>query len=202
MIELTSTELTLLVTGCGLLGGLVAWIGKGVSFLLIRWWTKAPKREDTAYYLSIADLGSKLRENGMTMSDVLELESLLHDPVKGKSQGAQQFVTKSLVSPDEPEQFISNVAMKARMAAAYDVAKAQYEQAITDLRLLSSQHESEAIDLAEKHWIEYRAALENCALREYDGGTHAPLAMLFAGLAETERRTEEIKAQISERSSR
>ena len=91
--------------------------------------------------------------------------------------------------------------MKARTGAAYGVADAHLEQALMDLRLLLSESEEEAWQAAQDRWREYRTALEVCAALEFEGGTHASLAQMMAGLSETERRTLEIRAQIEERSS-
>uniref|UniRef100_UPI002608DA8C lysozyme inhibitor LprI family protein n=1 Tax=uncultured Sphingomonas sp. TaxID=158754 RepID=UPI002608DA8C len=101
----------------------------------------------------------------------------------------------------ELEAFHSNYAMKARTGAAYGVADAHLEQALMDLRLLLSESEEEAWQAAQDRWREYRTALEVCAALEFEGGTHASLAQMMAGLSETERRTLEIRAQIEERSS-
>jgi uncharacterized protein YecT (DUF1311 family) len=82
------------------------------------------------------------------------------------------------------------------------MAEAQLKQALMDLRLLLSDREYEALEAAQERWREYRRALEDCALREFEGGTHARLAMVMSGLSETERRTEEIRAQVAGRSAR
>jgi uncharacterized protein YecT (DUF1311 family) len=92
--------------------------------------------------------------------------------------------------------------MKARAGTAYGVAEAQLDQALMDLRLLIGEHEWEHVEKAQEHWCAYRGALEDAALREYEGGTHASLAMTMVELAETERRAAEIRAQVEERSAR
>lgn len=92
--------------------------------------------------------------------------------------------------------------MKLRTGAAYEVAEAHLEQVLMDLRLLLSEYEYDALKKAQDRWRDYRGALEDCALREFEGGTHAPLAMMLAGLSETERRTEEVRARVAERSAR
>lgn len=68
--------------------------------------------------------------------------------------------------------------------------------------LLIGEHEFELLAAAQEKWRDYRRAIEDCALREFEGGTHATLAMALAGLSETERRTDEIKAQVAERGAR
>jgi hypothetical protein len=47
--------------------------------------------------------------------------------------------------------------------------------AVMDLRLLIGEHEAELLSVAQERWQEYRRALEKRALREFAGGTHAPL---------------------------
>jgi hypothetical protein len=102
----------------------------------------------------------------------------------------------------EPEVFHSNLAMKARTGAAYSVAEAKLDQALMDLHLLVGDKEWACTERAQEHWRAYRSALEDSALCEYEGGTHATLAMALVGLAETERRTEEILAQVKDRAAR
>lgn len=76
------------------------------------------------------------------------------------------------------------------------------EKALADLRLLHSDEETEALEIAQERWTEYRTALEVCAGLEFEGGTHAPLAGMMAGLTKTERRTAELGAQAQERAAR
>jgi uncharacterized protein YecT (DUF1311 family) len=183
-------------------GGLIGWIGHGFSFVLTRWWTGSPKLDHASYLSTVADLGVKLRANGMTIEDVRQLEAIMRDPSISSSVSAQKVVEEIVESPIEPDVFSSNFAMKARTGAAYSVSEAKLQQVILDLQLILEKSESEALELAQNHWREYRSALENCARLEYEGGTHAPLAGLFAGLTETERRADELRAQVAERSAR
>ena len=73
---------------------------------------------------------------------------------------------------------------------------------LVDLRLLVSDEETKALDVTQERWTEYRKALEVCAGLEFEGGAHAPLAGLMAGLTETERRTAEVRSQVQERTAR
>lgn len=50
--------------------------------------------------------------------------------------------------------------------------------------------------------LAYRTALENREMAKYRGGTHATLALALAGLAETERRTAEVRAEVAESAAR
>lgn len=202
MENLTGPEVTLLVAVIGFAGGLLGWFGRGIAFVLRRWWTKAPKKEDAIYLNSVADLAAKLRANGMTMEDVRGFEVMMRGSTAASSEAAKKVVEELVDRPSEPEAYHNNVAMKARTGAAYQVAEASLEQALLDLQLLMNEYENEALVSAQDRWREYRTALENCALREYEGGSHAPLAMILVGLAETERRAEEIRAQVVERSGR
>jgi uncharacterized protein YecT (DUF1311 family) len=94
------------------------------------------------------------------------------------------------------------MAMKMRTGAAYGVAEAKLDQALMDLRLLIGEHEWEHVEKAQENWNRYRSCLEDAALREYEGGTHATLAMALVGLAETERRANEVREQVEERAAR
>ncbi|MES2174894.1 MAG: lysozyme inhibitor LprI family protein [Pseudomonadota bacterium] len=181
-------------------GGLAGWVGHGFSFVLKRWWTGSPKHDQANYLSTVADLGVKLRANGMTMEDVRQLEAIMRDPSISSSTTAQRVVEDFAEDASEPDAFHSNVAMKARTGAAYEVAEAKLQQVLMDLQLLLSERENGALEIAQQHWREYRRALEDCALLEYGGGTHAPLAMVFAGLNETERRADELRAQVGQRS--
>lgn len=192
----------LLVAFIALVGGFVGWLGRGFSFVVKRWWTGSPKQDHATYLHTVADLGAKLRANGMTMEDVRQLEAIMRDPSVSSSSTAKQVVEEIAEEANEPAAFHSNVAMKGRTGAAYEVAEAKLQQVLLDLQLLLSERENEALETAQQHWCEYRRALENCALLEYEGGTHAPLAMMFAGLTETERRADELRAQVKERSAR
>lgn len=58
------------------------------------------------------------------------------------------------------------------------------------------------MEKAQEHWQAYRSCLEGAALMEYEGGTHATLAMAFVGMAETERRADEVRAQVKDRAGR
>lgn len=202
MLELTAPQATLIVAAIGLAGGLVGWLGRGLAFIVRRWWTGAPRQEQAAYLNSVADLAGKLRSNGMTIDDVHQFESIMRSPTLASSAAATEVVEGMAVDVSEPDAFHSNVAMKARTGAAYGVADAHLEQALMDLRLLLGESEAEALEAAQERWCEYRKALEVCARLEFEGGTHAPLAGMMAGLAETERRTAEIRAQVQERAVR
>lgn len=202
MLHLTETEATLLVCAVGVLAGFVGWLGRGLSFVLHRRWTKAPKREQATYLNSVADLASKLKANGMTIDDVHQFESIMRNPAVSRSSAATEVVDDMTKEATGPYAFHSNFAMKARTGASYGVADAYLEQALMDLRLLLSESESEVLEHAQERWREYRSALEVCAALEFEGGTHAPLASMMAGLTETERRTSELRAQVDERTAR
>src|SRR5207244_644104 len=158
--------------------------GRGFAYLVRRWWTGAPKKEHVAYLTSIADLAAKLRASGMNIDDVRQLETILRSPAIASSEAAGE-VVQPLVDKSDPAEFQSNPALKARAAASYSVAEARLDQALMDLQLLISDGEWEIVEKAQKYWQGYRRALEDSALRQYQGGTHAPLAMTLAGLAET-----------------
>lgn len=202
MQNLTGTQVTLLIAAVGLVAGFIGWLGRGLTFVLHRWWTGSPKRDDAAYLNSVADLAAKLRANGMTMEDVRQLETIMQTPSAIGSDAAANIVEDMSDETAEPAAFHSNLAMQGRTGAENAVAEARLEQALLDLHLLLHEHEHEALDTVQARWMEYRDALRNLAYLEFQGGTHAPLAALIAGLTETERRTEEIRAQVEERGRR
>jgi len=191
-----STEVQLIIAGVSLVSGLIGWFGRGLSFILTRWWTSSAKHERAVYLNAVAEFGSKLRSSGMTITDVTQLEEIMGNPTIGSSEAAVNAVVGS-DGGDAPE---TNYAMKMRVGAAYEVAVAQLNQALTDLRLRVRESEWEQIEKTQEKWEAYRTEVETCALLRYEGGTHAGLAVALAGLAETERRTAEIEAEVEERS--
>lgn len=202
MEDLNAPQVTLLVAVLALVGGLLGWLGRGMAFVVKRRLTESPKHEEATYINVLADLGGKLRAHGMTMEDVRQLESIIRDPSISSSKSTLRIVEEVADEAREPDAFHSNVAMKARTHAEYNVADAKLNQSLLDLKLLMREREIEALATAQDSWTAYRAALEECSRREYEGGTHSSLASLFAGLAETERRAEEIRSQIVERTGR
>ncbi|WP_150126932.1 hypothetical protein [Sphingomonas panacis] len=132
----------------GLIAGFAGWIGRGLTFLLNRWWTGAPQKEQAAYLNSVADLASKLRTHGMTIEEVRELEAIVRNPAVVGSVGATRVVEVMSEDTSDPQAFQSNIAMKARTGAAYTVADALLEQAIMDLRLVIGEHEYEVFEVA------------------------------------------------------
>src|SRR5688572_9515690 len=92
MDSLTDTQLTLFITIVGLAAAVIGWMGRGLSFLLTRWWTNAPKRDQAAYLNSVADLAAKLRANGMTIEDVSQLEAIMQNPSVLESNAAAKVV--------------------------------------------------------------------------------------------------------------
>jgi len=201
--DLTSNQVALIGTAALLVGGFLGWLGRGLGFVLSRWWTGSTKQERAAYLNTVADFAGKMRANGLTIDDVRQFESIMHDPSVAASPAVANVIAQSAQDAEhEPMAFQSNVAMKARAGAAYAVAEARLEQALMDLRLLIGEHELDHIEAAQEHWRAYRSELEDAALREFEGGTQATLALTMVGLAETERRTAEVRAQVEERAKR
>ena len=152
MGDLTSDQITLLVAAAMLAGGFVGWLGRGLSFLLIRWWTGSSKQEQASYLSALADLATKLRAHGMTIAEVREIERMVQDPTISSSETAAQVVEALAKDADEPEEFNSNIAMKMRAGAAYEVAESRLRQALTDLQILVPEHQWATIEKAQMHW--------------------------------------------------
>lgn len=151
MDSLTENQITLLVAFVGLVAAFIGWMGRGLSFVLTRWWTQSPKRDHAIYLNSIADFAAKLRANGMTIEDVTQLETIMRNPSVLQSNAAAK-VVEELADEGGPEAFHSNYAMKARTGAAYAVAEGQLEQALMDLRLLVGQDQAEVLEEVQKKW--------------------------------------------------
>ena len=197
---MTTVPGPLLIAGVGFVGLVLGWFVNGLGFLLKRKLTGTPKTERAAYLNNVTDLAAKLRASGMTIDDVHAFEAVLRNPAVASSEAASNVIDHDNFD-DEPHAFHTNFAMKSRARAAYDVAEAQLGQALMDLRLLSGG-EDQKLDEVQECWVAYRTALENRELARYEGGTHATLALALAGLAETERRTEEVRAEVAQRSER
>ena len=75
-------------------------------------------------------------------------------------------------------------------------------QARVDLDLLLRPDERDAFETGQKHWETYRDALAEVARQEFAGGSHAPLAAVWAALSETDRRTAELREKIDDLISR
>lgn len=202
MFQFTAPQVTLIVAVVGLVAGLAGWMGRGLTFIVRRWWTGEPRHEHASYLNSVADLAGKLRASGMTIRDVHQFEAIMRNPAIAGSASANEMVEGLADDAHEAEAFQTNAAMKARTVAAYGVAEAQLEQALMDLRLLLGDREAKALETAQTHWKSYRRALEVCAALEFEGGSHAPLAAMVAGLGETDRRTTEVRDQVQERAAR
>lgn len=204
MEQLTTNQIALIGIAFGVLGGLIGWVGRGFSFLIKRWWMGSARQDQATYLNLIADFGVKMRAHGMTIEEVRKLESMMQNPSVASSDAATNVVEQlsAEADNDEPEAFHSNMAMKMRTSAAYEVAEAKLNQALMDLRLLVSDNEWQCAESTQKHWKAYRTSLEDWALQEWNGGTGATLAMVLVGMAETERRADEIRAQVKERAER
>ena len=179
----------------------VALIGGGAGFLLKRLMTNAPKRERADYLNTVADLGAKLRSHGMTIDDVNALEAVIKSPILASSGGATPALHEMAVD-NEPAVFHTTAAMRGRAGAEYEVVEAKLAQTLMDLRILVDEQEEGALDAAHIAWLKYREALESRALAEFGNGTGGPLAMMLAGIAETTRRTDELRAEVKDRASR
>lgn len=200
MLQLSAPQATLAVAGIVAVSALIGWFGRGLVFLLHRWWTGAPKQERATYLNSVADLAGKLRSNGMSIEDVRQFEAIMQNPTVVNSHAMTQVVEDLEDEPEEPVAFHTNFAMKRRAAAAYGVADAHLQQALEDLRLLLSDSEDEALDTVQERWAEYRTAMRDMAELLFEGGTHAPLFGMMTAITETERRTAEVRASVEMRS--
>lgn len=176
-------------------------IGGGIGFLLKRGLTGAPKRERADYLNSVADLAAKLRSNGMTLNEVNALEAVIKSPILASSTGAAPTLY-DMAADDEPAVFHTTAAMRGRAGAEYEVAEAKLRQALMDLEIVLEADEWAALEASQLAWGNYREALEARALAEFGNGTGGPLAMMLAGIAETNRRTDELVAEVRDRAGR
>lgn len=198
MIDFANIPIPIIVAFVGLAGIALGWGINGIAYFVKRKLTGASNAERASYLNNVTDLAGKLRANGMTLDDVHAFESVMRSASVSSSVSADKIVSE-LASTNEPSVFHSNVAMKGRVGVAYEVAEAKLKQALLDLHLLLHDGEHELLEEAQEAWKVYRRILEDRSLREYYGGTHAPLAAIATGLAETERRTDQILAEIDER---
>ena len=203
MFELTAPQATVIAASLVLLGGLTAYFGRALAFLGKRWWTGAPKQEQAAYFNALADLTAKLKTSGVGVGELHQLETLLRNPNLAESTATAKVLEATAHDADEWDpNFDNNAAMKMRAGAAYEVAEAKLLQAQLDLRLVMGDDDHVSFDAVQGAWATYRDELISFAASEFEGGTHAGLAGVLAGLAETERRTEEILADVKGRRGR
>ena len=181
--------------GVGFAAALIGWFGRGLAFLIKRWFVGDKHRERLEYISQLADLKIKLRESGLNVEEVEEVAQLLKNPKSKASDKARAVVNEMKEDFQKFDPFDSNVAMKGRAGASYEVANAQLEQALVDLRLVVGE-DWPFIERTHEAWLVYRKSLEEWAYQQFEGGTHAPLSMTMAGLSETERRTAEIREEV------
>ena len=179
----------------------MGWFARGLGFVIKRRLTGAKKQDRAAYLNTVADVGAKMRQHGMTLEEIGELEALMQNPAVAASSGVTEVVEQA-ANDEEPSAFLTNYAMKVRTGTAYSVADAQLNQALEDLRLLMTDKEWECLEKVQEHWKAYRHSLAESGRLEFEGGTHAGLASIFVALSETERRGAEVRAQVEERARR
>ena len=198
----SDNEVKLLVGLTAVAGVIVGLFGSGLGFLAKRWFIGAKSKERLDYISGLADLKIKLREAGLSMEEVREVGGLLADPTMKASERAQDIVAEIKEDMGRFGPYDDNIAMQIRTGAAYEVANAQLEQALVSLGLIVDEADWVYVEKIQDAWKGYRGALEKWAYRQYEGGTNAPLAMVSAGLGETERRIKEILEEVSDLASR
>lgn len=197
MWNLSDSQVALVVAVAGMLGGLIAWFGRGVSFMLQRKITDAKAKEDVHYIKEVVDLSERLTAAGMTIEDARQFEALLRVPNANHGDAARVAISTLI----EPTAFETNMGMKLRADAACQVARAKLTQVIVDLKLLLPEEEHGALDAAQVAWEAYLRCLEDRSYVQFEGASHSTLAMMITSLSETERRIEELQAEVMERSS-
>ena len=195
---LSDNEAKLLVGLTAVAGVILGLLGSGLGFIVKRWFVGAKQKERLDYISGLADLKIKLREAGLSMDEVREVGGLLANPTMKASERAQEIVAEIKEDMGRFGPHDTNVAIQIRTGAAYEVANAQLQQALVGFGLTVDEADWTYVEKIQDAWKQYRSALEDWAYHQYEGGTHAPLAMTAAGLAETERRTKEILDEASE----
>ncbi len=198
MFSLTMPEATVIAAVIAIFAGLVSQSLKGVGYLIERRVTGAGQDEQLERGLKIAQLLAIMGGQGASAHDVRQMGVLLRRPEIMASTANNDIVSHA-GKDAEPAQYGDNHAMKARAGAAYEVAQAQLGQALGDLALLLRPDESARLEAVQGCWMAYRDALAEMARQEFDGGTHAGLAGVMTALAETERRTVEVRDMVAER---
>ena len=195
---LTTNQIQVLIAGVGLIGIVLGALLGSIGFLARRWITGSARHEKVGYLSSVAELATRLRALDMTVADIDDLERLLASPRLGSSEKALEVVTGPAAVP-LPAPFATTFALHARASAAADVANAELEQALVDLRLLSDDLDVETIDTVQASWRAYRTEIMQAAAAEFAGGSQAPLAAALAGISETERRLSDVRGSVRAR---
>lgn len=193
----SDSQVKIFVGSIALIGIILGWFGRSIGFMLSRLITGAQKQEAATYFNSLADLATKLKAGGMSVSDVKKLEDDLRSRPLSDSSEVANLITEA--DTDEIESFTSTYAMRMRTNARYDVSDANLNKTFLDLCLVLDESEEAAYEDMQDKWKEYRLALMEAAGAQYGSGTLGPIVGALSGLAETERRTAELQEIINQR---
>jgi uncharacterized protein YecT (DUF1311 family) len=191
---LAGNEKELITAGAALSGGLLGWFGRGLGFWLARRVTGAGRKEHVDYLTSVAGLMSKMRADGTSVEEVAAFGSALRSPALVQSREVASIV--EIRHCAEIDRFSSSYAMRTRASAQLDLANAKLMQIQVDQRLVLEEVEEEPVAEMHKTWTEYRRALMEAAASEYSGGTIGSIVAALVGIAETERRSEELQSWV------
>jgi uncharacterized protein YecT (DUF1311 family) len=203
---LSAPEVALLTLLVGGISAFLGWLARGASFVSKRWITGAARQEKASFYQAVTDIAAKMKASGARPEEIAEIAKLVTSEMRTGGTTAVEIITgehgAKVDDRSEHPAFWSNPAMKMRAGAKAAIATAQLEAALTDLRLLMTEHEQEYLEKAQSAWENFHQAQIDLAFTEYFGGTHASLAAELAGIAETEHRLAQILSEVADRKSR
>jgi uncharacterized protein YecT (DUF1311 family) len=176
-------------------------IGGAVGFLVKRWLTQSSTHERTALLSSLADLRAKMRTEGVSLDQIIELENMVRGKVNVSKETAEAVTGQSEVDDDAnlPPGYWTTAAMRGRAHARFAVVDAQLDEAFTELATLVSHEETEPLSKSHTAWQTYRDQQIDYAYARYPGGTSGPLYGTLHGIEVTERRLAELQQEIEAR---
>ncbi len=162
-----------------------------VGFFGKRLFTRERVREATDLYLNIANLMGKLKELGLSMEDVRDMEGLLRLKVRQ--------VDAATRSEEQEEIRETQADMNHRAFAMLQLADANISAAIAELRPMLSEEEKNALTDAQELWVAFRDSAAEFEALQFEGGSMQPLVRASEKASLAEARLQQIKAIIEAR---
>lgn len=181
-------------------------LGREALFHVRRQIAGVSKQEHLDYLTGTATLVKTLKDAGVSMDELKAVAGTLKRPsirdnllptAKSDALKPSERADRRVLDYDG-----SNYEMKSQAGLDLEAAQARLDVAVRQLKDQLGDHEQAAFEKAQEIWENYRNAVADAARAEYDGGTHAGLAAALTALAETQRRMNEIRADLAEREQR
>ena len=192
--HLTDAQLGALMTAVALLAG-------AIGYFVKRLVSQSTTHERTALLNSLADLRSKMKNEGVGLEQLANLEKMVRGKLAVSAETAEAVSGQQAVAEDEnlPSAYWTTASMRGRANARFAVVDAQVDEALIELATLVSDEEAEELRKSHVPWKVYRKRQINYASNRFQGGTFAPLYGTLHGIEVTERRLAELQREIEAR---